>query len=66
MKIRELRNLSDEELIQKEREFSQELFNLRFQKASGQLGSPARIEQVKRDRARIFTLLNERRRGGKA
>ncbi len=60
MKARELRNLSDEELKAKLRESKEELFNLRFQSATGQLDNTSRIREVKRDIARIFTILRER------
>ena len=49
MKAKELRELSVEELKEKEREESQELFNLRFQKATGQLGNTAIIRKTKRN-----------------
>lgn len=60
MKAKELRELSDEELRQRERELREELFNLRFQHSLGQLGNTARISQVKREIARIKTILRER------
>ncbi len=60
MKARELRGLSDEELRQRERELREELFNLRFQHSLGQLTNTARISQVKREIARIKTILRER------
>ena len=56
----ELRELNDAELANRLREFKEELFNLRFQNATGQLDNIARIPQVKRDVARIETLLRER------
>jgi len=59
VKAKEFRNLSVEELKEKEHELSQELFNLRFQKATGQLGNTAMIEKTKRDLARVKTILNE-------
>ena len=59
MKAKELRNLSVEELKEKEHELGQELFNLRFQKATGQLGNTAMIEKTKRDLARVKTILKE-------
>lgn len=62
MKASELRGLGDEELKQKERELSQELFNLRFQRTVGQLGNIMRVRQVKRERARVKTILAERGR----
>jgi len=59
VKAKELRNLSVEELKEKEHELSQELFNLRFQKATGQLGNTAMIEKTKRDLARVKTILKD-------
>ena len=59
MKASELRNLTKEELSDKERELSQELFNLRFQKATGQLGNTAGISRTKRDLARVKTVIRE-------
>jgi large subunit ribosomal protein L29 len=59
MKAKELRELTAEELKEKERESSQELFNLRFQKATGQLGNTAEIRKTKRDLARIKTVIRE-------
>ena len=57
MKAKELRDLSVEELREKERELNQELFNLRFQKATGQLGNTATIGKTKRDLARVKTVI---------
>ena len=59
MKARELRDLSVDELREKEREAKQELFNLRFQKATGQLGNTAMIPKTKKDLARMKTVLRE-------
>ncbi|VBB42210.1 50S ribosomal protein L29 [Desulfatiglans anilini] len=59
MKAKELRDLSAGELRQKEKDLSQELFNLRFQKATGQLGNTAMICKTKRDLARVKTILVE-------
>jgi large subunit ribosomal protein L29 len=59
MKASELREISKEELEEKEKELSQELFNLRFQKATGQLGNTAMIPKTKRDLARVKTVLRE-------
>ncbi len=59
MKARELRDLSVDELREKEREAKQELFNLRFQKATGQLGNTAVISKTKKDLARVKTVLRE-------
>jgi large subunit ribosomal protein L29 len=55
-----LREFNDSELHEKLGEAKQELFNLRFQNATGQLDNPARVQQVKKDVARINTLLRER------
>ncbi len=60
MKAKDLRLLSTGELDQKERELSEELFNLRFQQATGQLENLMRIPQVKRDIARVKTILKEK------
>ena len=57
MKAKELRDLSTEELKEKERDLSQELFNLRFQKATGQLGNTAMIGKTKKDLARVKGVL---------
>jgi len=58
MKIKELRELSAEELKHREAELVDQLFKLRFQKSLGQLESPMKIKTIKRDIARIKTLLN--------
>jgi len=55
-----LRELADHQLINQLGEAKRELFNLRFQFATGQLTNPARITQVKRDIARMNTVLRER------
>jgi large subunit ribosomal protein L29 len=60
MKAKEIRELSQEELIQKEKDLAEELFNLKFQHAIGQLENTMRIRQVKRDLARVKTILRER------
>ena len=59
VKAKELRDLSAEEIRERERELSQELFNLRFQKATGQLGNTAALGKTKRDLARVKTVLRE-------
>jgi len=59
VKARELRNYSYEELLQKLREAKEELFNLRFQAATGQLDNTSRIKETKKDIARICTLIRE-------
>ena len=60
MKANELRKLSTEELAAKEKELKEELFNLRFQLATGQLTNTQRIRECKKDVARVKTLLCER------
>ena len=59
MKANELRKLSTEELVAKEKELKEELFNLRFQLAVNQLENPQRIKAVKKDIARIKTVMRE-------
>jgi large subunit ribosomal protein L29 len=63
MKAKDLRLLSEGELLEKEKELKEELFNLRFQHATGQLDNVMRIPQVKRDVARVKTILKERSLG---
>ena len=60
MKTKDLRLLNEGELFEKEKELSEELFNLRFQHATGQLENVMRIPQVKRDIARLKTILKEK------
>jgi large subunit ribosomal protein L29 len=60
MKAKDLRALNDGELLQKAKELKEELFNLRFQQATGQLDNTMRIPQVKRDIARAQTILREK------
>ena len=60
MKAAELRELNDAELANRLREFREELFNLRFQNATGQLDNSTRVGQVRKDIARCETLLRER------
>jgi large subunit ribosomal protein L29 len=55
----EIRELNTDELIIKEKELKQELFNLRFQKATGQLNNTAIIGKVKKDLARVKTISRE-------
>lgn len=60
MKASEVRALSDEEIKGKIREFKSELFNLRFQAATGQIENPMRIREVKKGIARLKTIQRER------
>ena len=60
MKASELRNMTAEELNSKLKELKEELFNLRFQHAINQLDNPHKIEDVKKDIARVMTVLHEK------
>ena len=63
MKPTELRELNDEELMQREEELKDQLFKLKFQHALGQLEDAMKLKNLKRDRARILTILKERKEG---
>ena len=63
MKIQDIRELSAQELEDKVKNLKQELFNLRFQNASNQLDNPSRIVSVKKDIARVKTVLKEKEIG---
>jgi large subunit ribosomal protein L29 len=60
-KAAEIRELPDQELLSRLESAKEELFNLRFQDATGQLDNPMRVKQVRHDIARILTVLRERR-----
>ena len=60
MKAQELRELTSDQLDEKLKELKRELFNLRFQHAINQLENPHRIVDVKRDIARVMTVLREK------
>lgn len=60
MKIKEVRDLSIDELKEKEKSFIEELFRLRIRFTTGQLESPSVMKSVKRDVARVKTVLSER------
>ena len=60
MKIKEIREMTAEQLQEKLKELKAELFNLRFQHAINQLDNPKKIEEVKRDIARVMTILHEK------
>lgn len=57
--VKELRGLSQEELVQRENELKKELFDLRFQAAAGQLEETARLKEVKKKIARVKTVQSE-------
>ena len=61
MKASQMREQTTEELQDKERELADQLFALRLQKVTGQLEKPARVRQVRRDLARVLTILREKR-----
>jgi large subunit ribosomal protein L29 len=64
VRANQIRDLSNEELASQLKDSKQELFNLRFQLATGQLDNPMRIREVKRTIARIKTIMRERELGG--
>ena len=60
MKPKELRELSREDLVNKEKELKKELFDLHFHKRMGTVEKPSRFKMIKKEIARIFTILRER------
>ena len=63
MKAVELRELTPEELVQQELDLKRKLFNLRFQRASGELDNSAELRKTRKDIARVMTIISERRLG---
>jgi large subunit ribosomal protein L29 len=61
MKAAELRDLAEDELGLKERELADQLFRMRIQKSMGQLEAPEKIRSVRRDLARVKTVLRQKR-----
>jgi large subunit ribosomal protein L29 len=61
-KTSELRDKSNDELQTRERELNEQLFKLRFQRATGRMENPSKMRQVRKEIARIKTLLGERSR----
>ena len=59
MKVKEIREVTTAEMLDKEKQIKEELFNLRFQLATGQLENTARIKEVRQSIARIKTVLRE-------
>ncbi|GBD60941.1 50S ribosomal protein L29 [Tetragenococcus halophilus] len=59
MKVKDIRELTTAEVLDQEKQFKEELFNLRFQLATGQLENTARIKEVRKSIARIKTVLRE-------
>jgi large subunit ribosomal protein L29 len=62
MKTDKLRDMTVDELEQQERELKRKLFNLRFQRATGQLANTAELEKARRSVARVLTLMGEKTR----
>lgn len=63
MKAKELRKMSSEDLANKERDLREDYFKLKFQHGIRRLENPARLKQLRRDIARVRTVLNEQARG---
>ncbi|KRL44673.1 MULTISPECIES: 50S ribosomal protein L29 [Lacticaseibacillus] len=59
MKAKDITALSTAEMLDKEKQYKEELFNLRFQQATGQLENTARLKQVRKNIARIKTVLRQ-------
>ena len=64
MKVKEIRDLTTEQIVAKVKEAKEELFNLRFQQATGNLEKPSRIRELRHDVARCKTVLRERELAG--
>jgi len=62
MKIKEIRELTIDELSSRRRDLSQEKFHLRLQQQSGQLEKPSQLREIRREIARIETIITERKR----
>jgi large subunit ribosomal protein L29 len=60
MKAKELRDLTYDELVRKEGDLKEELFNLRFRLATGQLDNPMTIKAVRKDMARVKTIIRQK------
>ena len=63
MKVTELRNLSTDELLVRERDLADEIFHLRLRRATAQLTNPMKLRDSRRTLARVKTLLRERSQG---
>ena len=62
MKAAELRDTTVEELMKKEQDLRKELFNLRFRQATGEIENPMRIRAIRKDIAKILTVITEKNR----
>lgn len=65
MKAPELREMTDDELYQKEKELTDQLFKLRFQHSLGQVENAMKLRNIRRDLARIKTILKEKAKGSR-
>jgi large subunit ribosomal protein L29 len=65
MKVSELKELAVDELQRKEQDLRKELFNLRFQQATGEIENPMRIRAIRKNIARVLTLITERNKTNK-
>ena len=63
MKIVDVRNLTDSELVSKKKDARQEYFNLRMQQTTGALEKPSRLNELRKDVAKLETVISERRLG---
>jgi large subunit ribosomal protein L29 len=66
MKANDIRERSDDELRKTLGDLEEQLFKLRFQKSTGQIENPIKIREVRKDIARVLTVINERRAEGSA
>jgi len=66
MKAKETRQLATADLVQKQKELKKQLFDMRYQRKIGRVEKPARFQTVKKDIARILTILKERENDGNA
>ena len=66
IKAKTLRDRSSDELTKTLSDLEEQLFKLRFQKSTGQIENPVKIREVRRDIARVLTVINERRAQGSA
>ena len=66
MRAREIRELTEDEARQKERELTEELFRIRMRKGTGQVDNPMQARRLRRDLARLKTIQHERARAGQA
>jgi len=66
MKAKDIRERSDDELRKALGDLEEQLFKLRFQKSTGQIENPIKIREVRKDIARVMTVINQRRAEGSA